>query len=38
VQQLLVPGAAIVAFLTLASGALYARDWFRHMSGSGVKL
>jgi cardiolipin synthase (CMP-forming) len=38
VQHLLVPGAAIVAFLTLASGALYARDWFRHMSGSGVKL
>jgi cardiolipin synthase (CMP-forming) len=35
-KQLLVPGAAIVALLTLASGALYARDWLRHMS-SGEK-
>ncbi len=36
VALLLVPGAAIVALLTLASGAFYARDWLRHMSGSGV--
>ncbi len=37
VQTLLVPGATLVAILTLASGAFYARDWLRHMSGSGAQ-
>ncbi len=31
----LVPGGLVVALLTLASGAFYARDWLRHMSGTG---
>ncbi len=32
-QVLLMAGAILVAGLTLASGAIYMRDWVRHMSG-----
>ena len=33
VDKLVIFGAPIVAALTIASGALYLRDWLRHMSG-----
>ena len=32
-DALLIGGAIMVATLTLASGAIYMRDWVRHMSG-----
>ncbi len=35
-DPVLVPGGLAVAILTLASGAFYARDWSRHMSGTGT--
>jgi cardiolipin synthase len=33
VDKLVIVGAPAVAALTIASGALYLRDWLRHMSG-----
>jgi len=33
VDRLVIFGAPVVAALTIASGALYLRDWLRHMSG-----
>ncbi len=37
-DPVLVPGGLVVAILTLASGAFYARAWLRHMSGTGTGL
>jgi cardiolipin synthase (CMP-forming) len=34
-RPLLLAGTAIVAALTVASGAYYMRDWARHMAGNG---
>jgi cardiolipin synthase (CMP-forming) len=37
-EPFLTIGMALVAGLTFASGALYLREWLRHMNGRGVKL
>jgi cardiolipin synthase (CMP-forming) len=35
-EVVMLAGIAAVAFLTVASGALYMRDWMRHMAGKGT--